>query len=604
MSFKTINYITKYVILYIKKSILVGIMKKPVLTLIFVFSFILIISQITNASFEMSEQRKSINSNQKIASDNNQNYSEGVILFAPTSSKITYLMDKKGEIIFDWKSDYTPGQSVYLLENGDIIRTSYIGIHPTFIAGGMAGAVQEIEQENTVIWEFEYSNTNYLSHHDIEPLDNGNILMIAWEFKSAEEAISKGRRPDLIVFDQLWPDHIIEVKPTGAKSGEIVWQWHVWDHLIQDYDPLKENYGIVKDHPELIDINYIENPLTIHPDWNHINSIDYNKELDQIILSVYSFNEIWIIDHSTTTEEAAGHSGGTYGKGGDILYRWGNPQAYKRGNFSDKIFFHQHDAQWIKPGLPGAGNILVFNYGDGRPDGSYSSIIEFAPAVDDNGSYEIPPNSAYGPSGPIWEYTSEDPFDFFSKRTSGAQRLMNGNTLICHSTKGIFFEVNYEKEIVWEYLNPYPNPHRNGVFKIRQYSSDHPGYINLTNQPANPDRPKGPTTGSVGKNYTFSTVTTDPQLDNIFYIFDWGDGTDSGWLGPFESGKHIQSSHIWQDHSFYQIKVKAKDVEGFTSGWSDLSTLSIPRYCLSINNPPHFLKKICLIFKILLVLIQ
>ena len=578
-------------------------MKKPIITLTFIFSFVLIFSQITNASFELNVQRESINFNKKIPLESYQNYSEGFILFAPTSSKITYLMDKSGGIFFDWKSDYTPGQSVYLLENGNIMRTSYLGINPTFIAGGMAGGVQEIEQESTVVWEFEYSDTTYLSHHDIEPLDNGNILMIAWEYKSGEEAISKGRRPDLIVFDQLWPDHIIEVKPTGPTSGEIVWEWHVWDHLIQDYDPSKENYGNVKDHPELIDINYIENPFTINPDWNHINSIDYNKDLDQIILSVYSFNEIWIIDHSTTTEEAASHSGGIYGKGGDLLYRWGNPQAYLRGNSSDKKFFHQHDAQWIKPGLPGAGNILVFNNGDGRPGGSYSSIVEFTPPVDENGSYEIHPNSAYGPSGYVWEYTSKDPFDFFAKRSSGVQRLMNGNTLICYSTKGIFFEVNNEKDTVWDYLNPYPNPHRNGVFKIRQYNSDYPGLINLTNQPSNPDSPKGPSSGSVGKNYTFSTVSSDPQLDNIFYLFDWGDGTNSGWLGPYISGEYIQSSNIWQEQKVYQIKVKAKDIEGFTSGWSDSSTLSIPRNRMEIYDLPNILKNICPIIKILLTFI-
>src|SRR5690606_15913622 len=107
------------------------------------------------------------------------------------------------------------------------------------------------------------------------------------------------------------------------------------------------------------------------------NAIDYNPQLDQIMISTREFSELWIIDHSTTTAEAAGHTGGRSGKGGDILYRYGNPAAYNRGTRADQKFFYQHDAQWIEPGLPGAGNILVFNNGWNRVDGSsFSSVIE------------------------------------------------------------------------------------------------------------------------------------------------------------------------------------------------------------------------------------
>ncbi len=76
------------------------------------------------------------------------------------------------------------------------------------------------------------------------------------------------------------PDHIIEVQPTGPTSGTIVWEWHVWDHLIQDYDSSKANYGVVGDHPELVDINYV---TSTQQDWMHTNSIDYNEKFDQIL---------------------------------------------------------------------------------------------------------------------------------------------------------------------------------------------------------------------------------------------------------------------------------------------------------------------------------
>jgi hypothetical protein len=94
-----------------------------------------------------------------------------------------------------------------------------------------------------------------------------------------------------------------------------------------------ENYGVVVDHPELVDLNFSSGGPPGGADWNHINSIDYNETLDQILLSVHNFSEIWVIDHSTTAAEAAGHSGG------DLLYRWGNPQTYDAGTAAESVMF-------------------------------------------------------------------------------------------------------------------------------------------------------------------------------------------------------------------------------------------------------------------------
>ena len=162
--------------------------------------------------------------------------------------------------------------------------------------------------DGTIIWDFRYDANGDLSHHDITLLPNGNVLMLTWETKTRTEAITAGRDPNSFGGDTFTSEHIIEVKPTGPSSGDIVWEWYAWDHLIQDYNASKENYGVVGDHPELIDINYgISTSLS---DWLHTNSIDYNEKFDQILISVHNFNEIWVIDHSTTLEEAAGHTGG------------------------------------------------------------------------------------------------------------------------------------------------------------------------------------------------------------------------------------------------------------------------------------------------------
>ena len=258
----------------------------------------------------------------------------GYTLFSPLRSSSTFLIDNCGWVVHRWESDFLPSQSVYLLENSHLLRAAKTpGItHPTINSGGGGERVQEIDAAGNILWDFTYFDPTHRMHHDIEPLPNGNVLILAWEYKSYGEAIAAGRNPALLPDLALWPEMIIEVKPNGTNSGEIVWEWHLWDHMIQDYDPSKANFGVVKDHPELLDLNFVSDiPELGDADWVHLNSIDYNPELKQILFCSAGLNELYIIDHSTSTAEAASHSGGDSGKGGDLLYRWGNPLAYRNG---------------------------------------------------------------------------------------------------------------------------------------------------------------------------------------------------------------------------------------------------------------------------------
>jgi len=246
----------------------------------------------------------------------------GYTLFAPTANPTTYLIDNCGKLVHSWESDYIPGLSAYLLEDGSLLRCGR-AINDVFNGGGKGGIVERFDWDGNLTWSFEYSSTDYLHHHDVEYMPNGNILLIAWEYISGEEAIQAGKDPALLG-TAIYSEHVIEIEPLGVDSAHIVWEWHLWDHLVQDYDAGKDNFGVVAEHPELMNLNY---PNLINQDWIHLNAIDYNEELDQIALSSRHLNEIWILDHSTTTEEAASHEGGNSGKGGDILYRWGNPEA-------------------------------------------------------------------------------------------------------------------------------------------------------------------------------------------------------------------------------------------------------------------------------------
>jgi hypothetical protein len=465
---------------------------------------------------------------------NSQRYSktiDGQILFAPMDGRITYLIDRSGVVNHTWSSSYLPGEAVIWLGDGTILRTIKVG---SVIPLGAGGGVQKMSWDGTVLWDFRYNTNGDLSHHDLKILPNGNVLLIAWETKTREEAIAAGRNPNHIQGNTLMPDHIIEVQPTGPTSGDIVWEWHVWDHLIQDYDASKANYGVVGDHPELVDINYASE---MGIDWMHSNSIDYNDQFNQLLLSVNYFNEIWVIDHSTTTAEAAGHTGGNSGKGGDLLYRWGNPEAYRAGTSSDRKLFSQHDASWIQSGCPGAGNILVFNNGLNRPSGHYSTIDEIAPPVNDTGGYYLTPGSAYGPAAQIWVYVANPPTSFYSGHLSGAQRLPDGNTLVCSGEPGKFFEVTPAGATVWEYTSEYPTPATNNVFKIAYVPPAVP-----------PELPDLDCSGSLSwtRIKPGATVSGSFQLQNVGNAdskLNWTINTSSitwgTWIYTPESGKNL-----------------------------------------------------------------
>lgn len=415
---------------------------------------------------------------------------EGYNLFAPFSFQETYLIDNCGRKVHSWSSDYLPGLVSYLLEDGNLLRAGIIN-NPDFGGGGTGGMIEILDWNGDNVWKYAYSSPTYCQHHDVEMMPNGNVLAVAWEYRSRAQAIAAGRDPDHVNGWGIWPEKIVEIQPTGDTTGTVVWEWNIWDHLIQDFDSTKDNYGVVSDHPELMDINYppADAPTSGNADWLHANSVDYNEDLDQIVISLHHNSEFWIIDHSTTTAEAAGHTGGNSGKGGDLLYRWGNPEAYKRGDSTDQKLFFQHDARWIQDSLPNAGMIMVFN--NGNDDRLHSSVEILEPPVDGSGNYSLNAGQAYGPETPYWSYDGAPNDSWYSYFISGAHPLPNGNVLICDGPDGRFFEVNSTGVIQWEYVNPVTNTGPidqgdyswgNQSFRVHRYSPDYPGLAgkNLT----------------------------------------------------------------------------------------------------------------------------
>lgn len=450
----------------------------------------------------------------------------GYTLFHQIQYPELFLIDNDGQVVHSWTTPPVTGNTAYLMDNGHVIRCADPGGNTTFVAGGDGGLIQELDWDGTVLWEYLYSDTQVRHHHDIAPLPNGNVLLIAWEYRSGPQAIQAGRDPLTMQTGELWPEHIVEVEPAGTNMGNIVWEWHVWDHLVQDFDVTKDNFGVIADSPELIDINHRANDSA---DWMHANAIDYNADLDQILFSVPRFNEFWIIDHSTTTAEAVGHTGGARGMGGDLLYRWGNPAAYERGGPTDQMLFNQHGVHWIPNGLAGADNVLLFN----NQEPTLASVVdEIETPVDGSGNYPaLAPGAAHGPTATFWSYPGVPPSSLSSPGLSGAQRQPNGNTLICEGSAGNFIEIDALDEIVWRYINPMTgggpltqgaNPVANAVFRAERYPVDFPGFAGRDLTPQGPIELACPSPGF------FAPSTASLAADQDNYCEDWAGAMQPG----------------------------------------------------------------------------
>jgi len=448
---------------------------------------------------------------------------EGFTLLAPLNSRQVHLVDLDGTVVHSWETGTVPGGSCELLPNGHLLRCGQEPDNPRFHGGGIGGRIEELDWDGHVVWQHVLAGADLTQHHEVQPLPNGNLLAIAWEYHPRDEVVAHGRDPAVVGDEGLWPDVILELRPVQPEGAEVVWTWRTWDHLVQDRDPALPDYGVPAEHPGRIDLNadhrfdppqqqeseearqqreeqerqmralgYVGGTDPAPPDaaqgpkkvadWLHTNSVDYEPDLDLIAVSSPHLSEIWIIDHSTTTAEAATGRGGRFGHGGDLLWRWGNPRNWGKGGEQDRRLFSQHDATWLPRGSGAAPHLLLFNNGGERPDGDHSEVLELVLPFDGH-AFVREGDAAWGPMAPVWSYS--DPGKFFSGFISGAQRLPNGNTLICSGAPGHVFEVATDGRVTWDYLNPLGGevePSEQGgkappkaLFRVQRVPQDSPG---------------------------------------------------------------------------------------------------------------------------------
>ncbi|MBI1837587.1 MAG: aryl-sulfate sulfotransferase [Flavobacteriia bacterium] len=352
-------------------------------------------------------------------------------LYAAQNGTNATLIDTNGTTYHSWTFATQTAYSTYLLQGGIILRSvKKSGV--SFQGGPIAGEFQKVDWDGNILWDYSYSTTTHCSHHDIEAMPNGNVIIIAYDKKTSSEVAAAGGTYN----GEMWPESIIEIKQTGATTGDIVWEWHLWDHLVQNVDNTKANYSAsIVNNSGLYNINYNKTK-----DFMHMNGIDYDPIKDQITFSSHYLDEMYIIDHSTTSLEAASHAGGNSGKGGDFIYRYGNPSVYEAtGNTVIDVV---HDAHFIPEGVPNSGYLVGFiNKGISSSQSSVDQVD-----VPRNGyNYDLTLGEAYAPS----TYTLRHACNGYTSNQGNSQQLPNGNMLVCMAFLGSMYEVDPQGNTIW-----------------------------------------------------------------------------------------------------------------------------------------------------------
>jgi hypothetical protein len=448
--------------------------------------------------------------------DKTQAYN-GYTLFSAVGR--TYLIDMEGKMVNTWNI----GNNPRLLANGNLLDAAQDD--PNNNKGW-----KELDWPGNTVWSYYETRKEYAPHHDWKLIYNPKLkettfIYIANRTVTQAEAIAAGANPENGPYEGAQMDTVVEVD----LKGNIIWEWRFIDHLVQGIDPSKANYvgagKTIADYPGRLNINLPGRPL--RKDWLHCNSMDYNQDLDQIVINSVQ-GEFYVIDHGNTFQpgDASGSIALAAGASGDFLYRFGDPARYMQGDppsiledwtastTGNKQIGGSHDIQWIAKGLPGAGNFLVFNNGqylfERTPQSYIFEINGYLNSSKTNtGNYVNPPAAGYRKWASetdkdthkqtklmsnqiVWMYYSKNNTAFFSHIGSSAQRLPNGNTLICADTDGHFFEVTSEGVVVWDYINPVTReygilsveqdvlPMTNQVFRAYRYGTDYAGLAGKT----------------------------------------------------------------------------------------------------------------------------
>jgi len=431
----------------------------------------------------------------------------------------TYLIDMEGRVVHTWDIGTNP----HLLDDGSVLDAS------TDDPSGFGG-FKQVSWAGSNVWSYTESRTNYVPHHDFVRIFNpkrgtNTTLYIANKTVTSNQCIAAGCDPAYASsYTNAQMDAIVEVD----LSGNIIWEWWFYDHLVQSRDASRSNYvANIADYPGRLNANIPG--LPVQRDWLHCNSIDYNQTLDQIVINSVR-GEFYVIDHGATFSNGnpTASIALAAGPAGDFLYRFGDPGRYSQGTVpsiltnwtesstGNKQIGGAHHASWIPSGMPGAGRFLVFNNAQNlfeHTQQSYALEINgyLDASTNNTGAYVNPPAAGYYAWQPghntdkaarllsnqiVWFWYSKASHGMFSHIGSSVQRLANTNTLVCSDTEGHIIEVTPAGEAVWEYINPVTSdgilkfkrdnwPMYNSIFRAYRYRTTDPPLLGRTLTPGN-----------------------------------------------------------------------------------------------------------------------
>jgi hypothetical protein len=383
----------------------------------------------------------------------------GYTLF-PVENFGAFLIDMRGNVVHEWKNVGAVDHPVKMLPDGHVMGAT--GKPGRIVGHEDSNDLVIVDWDDKIVWRYPKAGM----HHDFQRTGNP----VGYYAPGLESSINKGNT--LILSNKIVKKSRITDKPLlddivyiVDEKGEIVWEWQASDH-VEEMGFSIEARNTMYRYP-----NYVmsRTPGEVGADWIHLNAASWvgpNKWYDQgdrrfnpenIIYDGRQTNTIGIIDHNT----------------GKIVWQLGPDFESTRQLRDIGGIVGQHHAHVIPKGLPGEGNILIFDNGGfagfGAPNPTspfgmnnarreYSRVIELDPI-----QMKI-----------VWEYNankagSRDLAKFFSDYVSSAQRLPNGNTLITEGAFGRLFEVTPDYETVWEYISPYYQEKENYNMVYRAY---------------------------------------------------------------------------------------------------------------------------------------